>query len=153
MNFEQIWPIISQIATGLLLPLTGALGLWGASQIKRWQARSDLKTRKQNALDATQAIAQLYPNQTPEIKQKLALEWAQHLNCIAGVDDKDDKTQLILNEASVRQNKVDTPNFTAESTSGTTAGTTVTNSTSVFTPTAPIISETLDGSLPPKGMG
>ena len=82
---QQIWTIISAVSMGLLVPVTGALGIWGAAQVKRWQARTDLKTMKQNALDAVQAVQQLYPDSPPDEKKKLALAWAQHLNTDAGV--------------------------------------------------------------------
>jgi hypothetical protein len=99
---EQVWTIIGAVATGLLVPITGALGIWGAAQIKRLQAKSDLKTMKQNAIDADQAVEQLYPNESNEAKKGLALQWAQHLNVVAGIADVTDKTQTILNESGVQ---------------------------------------------------
>jgi hypothetical protein len=96
----QIWTIIGAIATGLLVPITGALGIWGAAQVKRWQAKTDLKTMKQNAMDAVQAIEQLYPNENGEAKKKLALTWAAHLNTVAGITATPE-TLNVLNESSV----------------------------------------------------
>lgn len=100
MNFSQIWPLILQIATGIFVPLATALGVWGVGQIKRWQAKSDLKTMKQNSIDAVQAIEQLYSKESGEYKKQLALDWARHLNKVAGINGTE-KTQLILNESSV----------------------------------------------------
>jgi len=102
----QVWTIITAIAMGLLVPITGALGLWGAAQVKRWQAKSDLKTMRQNALDAVQAIQQLYPNEPGDNKRRMALQWASHLNTVAGISAKLETpetpvTQVILNESSV----------------------------------------------------
>jgi hypothetical protein len=96
----QIWTVIAAIASGLLVPVVGAIGIWGQKQVKRWQAKTDLKTMQENAKSAVAAVEQLYPNEPNETKAKLAMEWAQKLNCTAGIDVSD-KTQLILNEANV----------------------------------------------------
>jgi hypothetical protein len=127
----QVWTVISAVATGLLVPIMGALGVWGAAQVKRMQAKTDLKTRKQNAIDATQAVDQLYPMESPDVKKKLALDWAKHLNKVAGIDDSDDTTQIILNESHVL---------------------TLPSVQPVVNSSAPT-STTLDNSLPPKGLG
>jgi hypothetical protein len=96
----QVWTIIGAIATGLLVPITGALGVWGAAQVKRWQAKSDLKTLRDNAKAAVEAIQQLYPEADGAEKKRLAMTWAAHLNTVAGIS-AGTETQTILNESSV----------------------------------------------------
>jgi len=96
----QIWTVIAAIATGLLVPIVGALGIWGSKQVKKLEVKSDLQAMKQNAKDAVQAIEQLYTNEPNEIKKKMALSWAKHLNTVAGIVTTDD-VQLILNESCV----------------------------------------------------
>jgi hypothetical protein len=97
---EQTWAIITSIAQWLLVPIVTALGIWGGKQVKKWEVKSDLKTMKQNATDAVQAIEQLYPNETGEVKKKLALTLACQLNKVAGIVATD-TVQLALNESSV----------------------------------------------------
>jgi hypothetical protein len=97
---DQIWSIVVKIFDAALVPIIGALGVWGIAQVKRWQAKTDLKTMKQNAVDAVQAVEQLYPKAPNDEKAKLALQWAQHLNKVAGIAETP-QTQAILNESSV----------------------------------------------------
>jgi hypothetical protein len=108
--FDQIWSVVAKIFDAALIPIIGAFGLWGIAQVKRWQSKSDLKTMKQNATDAVQSVEQLYPNIANEEKAKLALQWAQHLNEVAGIKIENpvpapvitqNQTQTLLNESSV----------------------------------------------------
>jgi hypothetical protein len=100
MMDASMWSVIAQVIGALLIPLMGALGLWATGQVKRMQARNDLKTMKQNAIDAVEAIEQLYKDRPNEEKRAMALQLAQQLNVTAGITTPD-STQLMLNEASV----------------------------------------------------
>ena len=100
----DIGALLGQFIQGAVLPaltlILAALGVWGAQQVKVWQARSNVKQMKENAKDAVQAIEQMYPTLPNEQKSKLALQFAQTLNSAAGINALD-PTQLILNESGV----------------------------------------------------
>jgi hypothetical protein len=109
---SQIWTVISAVAMGLLVPIAGALGVWGTKQVQRWQAKTDLETMRQNAISADQSVEQLYPNAPNEVKASLAAAWTQHLNAVAGITTANTtvqglhgpiSTQTILNESGVQQ--------------------------------------------------
>lgn len=110
MTFDQIWALVSRIIDALLLPILGAVGIWGVAQVKRWQAKTDLKTMQDNSSAAVKAVEQLYPDLTGPEKKQLALSWANHLNSVAGVSNtpsptgmvETPTTQVMLNEGNVK---------------------------------------------------
>lgn len=110
MTFDQIWAVASRAIDALLIPVLGALGIWGVAQVKRWQAKTDLKTMQDNSAAAVRAVEQLYPTLTGPEKKQLALSWANHLNSVAGVSNvpapativETPPTQVLLNEGNVK---------------------------------------------------
>lgn len=110
MTFDQIWSILSKVVDAILIPVLTALGVWGVAQIKRWQAKTDQKTMRENAESAIKAVEQLYPELTGPEKKELGLAWANHLNSDAGLPNMPATTgpsivtppsQVIMNEGHV----------------------------------------------------
>ena len=92
------------VLPALALILTGLVGFL-LQQIESWKkkakAKSALALMKENAAEAVKAVDQMYADQPKDIKKKLALEMANILNKVGGIEDTNGQAQLILNESNV----------------------------------------------------
>jgi uncharacterized protein YneF (UPF0154 family) len=85
-------PILTVIVTGLSVVIGIAFS--------RWSAREKLKTMKENAKLAVQAVEQMYKDKSNDEKRMLGMQIAESLNAAAGIATSV-PVQLPLNEANV----------------------------------------------------
>ena len=101
---------------GVATVILGAIGIAIKKAIElfmgRWQAREELKTQMQVALDkikiytitsseAAKAVEQKFPDLENEKKKALAMNWTNKLNALAGVEVIPEEEEDILVEAGV----------------------------------------------------
>ena len=93
----SLFPALALIVTGLVGFLVQQIESWK----KKAKAKSALQLMKENAVDATKAVDQMYPDEEKEVKKKLALEYAGILNREGGLENTSLQAQLILNESKI----------------------------------------------------